>query len=360
MGNNDEIEYRLKLLSKPFEDEGLSDVIVIKYLKNYIDNVNKIPQLSKVIANFQNERNQANQEEESLKLKALDEIESKEAKLIDELEERKIFNFDPIYSRLKLIKKDADERNIDEPEYNLSKLEKILLKLDDDRTKNPFDIDSRYENLDALILFLRNSEDKDILNSIFTKNQQRINCRKFVSINYLRYKKESEKLNQIKNQSGWGIWFEVNDLISKKYRNIIPTKELKSKINFLNNEFMMKIEFKDLDVLQNDQKLPIPKGVHFEQPKGSKYYILAGLGNKSLRFKNKEEDICVLFQFYYDNHGLFINNEEAYKSVKNPERKFVNMMTSLKGTIRRQGFDNFIKLEGTGMGTYRLKIIINN
>lgn len=285
MGNNDEIEYRLKLLSKSFEDEGLGDVIVIKYLKNYIDNVNKMPQLSKVISNFQYEQNQTNQEEESLRLKALDEIESKEAKLIDELEERKIFDFDSIYLRLKLTKEDADERNINEPEYNLSKLEKILLKLDEDRTNDPFDIDSRYENLDTLVLFLRNSEDKDILNSIFTKNQQRINCRKFVSLNYLRYKKESERLNQIKNQSGWGIWFGINDLISKKCRNTIPTKELKSKIDCLNNEFLIKLEFglqtvyldKFPDNIQEKDneksyKIYFPNEKHFYLKKSSKSY----------------------------------------------------------------------------------------
>jgi hypothetical protein len=243
MGNNNEIEYRLKLLSKPFEGEMSDDVVIIKYLKNYISNINKMPQLSKIILNFQNERNQANQEEESLRLKAFDEIESKEAKLIDELEGRKIFNFYSTYLRLKLEKEDAEERGVEEPEYSLSKFEEIMLRLDNDRTNNPFDLDSRYKNLDALVLFLRNPKDRDILNSIFTKNQQKNNCRKFVSLNYLMYKKEKERFDQIKNQSGWGIWFEINDLISKKCRNIIPTKELKTKIDCLKNEFLIKLEF---------------------------------------------------------------------------------------------------------------------
>ena len=303
MGNNDETEYRLKLLSKPFENEGLSDVIIVKYLKNYIANVNKMPQLSKVITNFQNERNQANQEEESLKLKALDEIESKEAKLIDELEERKIFDFDSTYLRLKITKEDANERNIDEPEYNLSKLEKILLKLDDDRTNDPFGIDSRYENLDALVLFLRNSEDKDILNSIFTKNQQRINCRKFVSLNYLRYKKEKERLDQIKNQSGWGIWFEINDLISKKGKNIISAKKIKSKIDCLNNEFLIRLEFGIPASLQE-----LPNNIR-EFDEGKTYKIL--FPNKTILSLNKTTAYYRYYRALRDRLGLPLYHQEA-------------------------------------------------
>ncbi|MEL7666128.1 MAG: hypothetical protein AAGU06_01730 [Candidatus Shapirobacteria bacterium] len=355
MGNNDEIEHRLKLLSKPFENEGLIDATVVKYLKNYIANVSKMPQLSKIILSFQNEQNQADQEEESLRLKALDEIESKEAKLIDELEERKIFNFDSTYLRLKLIKEDANERNIDEPEYNLSQLEKILLKLDDNRTKDPFDIDSRYENLDTLILFLRNSENKAILNSIFTKNQQRINCRKFVSINYLMYKKEKERFDQIKNQSGWGIWFEISSLISKKSKNIISVKEIKPKIDYLNNEFLTRLEFGIPITLQ---KLPN----NIKEIDNGKTYKISFTNEDFLSF-NKSTAYYRYYRVLRDRLGLPLYHQEAIdlglaelNEGEGKYKKVKDLAVYINRKIDRKKLGKWIKLSTDYGSSYTLNI----
>lgn len=175
--------------------------------------------------------------------------------------------------------------------------------------------------------------------------------------NYEDFYEESRRINI--NGKPWSVYKQIINEIKKPF-DTIDLDNLKKNVEALNEDIKQKLIIEKVQEAKKEEKKPIPLGVHFEQPEGSKYYILTGLGNKPLRFKDKEEDIRVLFQFYYDNHGLFVNNEEAYNSVKNPERTFINMMTSLKGTIRRQGFNKIIKLKGTGMGTYILEIIINN
>lgn len=174
------------------------------------------------------------------------------------------------------------------------------------------------------------------------------------------YQKWTRKYNEL-NPEGQ-VWWSYQKVISemKKDRTKTDLDQLKKYISTINNDIKQLLLFGENQTKIIKNKLPIPIGVHFEKPEGSKYYLLMGLSGKCLRFRNEEEDICKLFKYYYENHGLAVNNEDAYRNVKNPGRKFIDMMTSLKGTIRRQTLENIIELKGSGMGSYRLEIKIKN
>jgi len=222
---------------------------------------------------------------------------------------------------------------------------------------------SKFKNTSGIPKYIALKEFIEYMNS----NNDNVNSFAY-GINFLSvsekcqgaYQNWVRKYNEL-NPEGQ-VWWSYQKVLSemKKDRTKIDLDQLKIYILTLNNDIKQLLIFGENQKEKRKNKLPIPSGVQFEKPEGSKYYLLVGLNGKCLRFRSEEEDICKLFKFYYENHGLAMNNEDAYKKAENPGRKFVDMMTSLKGTIRRQMLKNIIELKGSGMGSYRLEIKIKN
>lgn len=352
-----EIEYKLNLLINPFHGVDLTYPVILKNLKTYINNIQKLPEISKLISGFQAEETQVESKINSLRLKTLDEIESKEAKIIQELEDKKFFDFYSMYFRLKIEKEDAEENQIEEPEYNLSELEKIMMKLDDDRSINSFDIDSRFKNLDSLILFLRKPEYKNILSSIFTKNQLKINCRKFISFDYLRYQKELSQIDGVKKNTGWWIWKELKRITEERYTTPMEIDDIKKFIITLNNELLAKLEFGQLiepeklptDVLEEEDekhyRLSFSNGgfIEFKNLKNNSQYKYFYTARKRLGLPLKHEEVIKL--------GIAEMNEgeDRYKNIK-------NIVGNLNKRIKKKKLIDRIKFESEFDSAYSLTI----
>lgn len=300
-----EIEYKLGILAKPFEDTNLDTPILIRSIKLYIANLLNIKELSEIIETFPKEQGQALLMLGFLKQKSIKEIESRENQITKVLRENNVFDLYTTYLRLKLINEDAEERQVDEPQYNLSKIEKLMLDMDQARTNNSDDIDLRYENLSNLILFLRNSDHKKLLSELFTKKQLSRNCRNFISLTYLKYQKEFNKIDSIKKGTGWWIFSELERIASKTNKELIKTSDINGLITALNNELLAKLEFGFVKVEQKDMWPP-----YVQKDSGEKYYKLIFDNDKKLVFNDLSKPSFKYLKYAMDNLGLLISHEK--------------------------------------------------
>lgn len=167
---------------------------------------------------------------------------------------------------------------------------------------------------------------------------------------YQEWTKKYQKLNP-EGQ----VWWSYLQIIVEK--NKVPTKidlnKLKKYVSVLHNDIKQLLIIGDA-IDNTEKKTPTVINLQIEDKSDSKQLTIKGPNSKKLNFRDKKSDICRLFLFYFQRSGEWISNKEAYEYVGNKDRVFDDMMTSLKGSIRKSQLNGYINLESEQTGCYRL------